>query len=211
MEWYWILLACLSGLAAAGLLDSVLTRRKNYVRNRAAEDAAPHAWLIGRQETLTAFRFGKQTMDKNGCCCVAAYNAGCLLSLGGTHSLPDTIRHFDTYLGYNLFGFLGGSPWAIRGYFRRRGYRTVYRGFLFRRRRGDVDAFLRSAPVCIVLFKHRGSAAMHYAAVRWDADAGRFRTCNADTCIDSFAGQLRLCGRTLIGIWAISPETERVK
>ena len=202
----WIILPILAAAAAAVVIDNYVTRRFNHRRNAAAEAARPVPRLIADQSTLRAYRFGKKTLDYNGCCAVAVYNALRLLEPEAEHRLTDVVRALDTYLGYNAWGLLGGSPPAIGRFFRGRGYRVRFTACLRRRGRASVDACVRASRVGILLYRNPGSLSMHYAAVRWDESDGRFEYFNRNGHAASLDRYLTDTHRQLLGIWVVTDE-----
>ena len=199
----WIAAAILAAVVTAVFIDNFLTRRSNHHRNTTEEEQRPVPRLISDQNTLRAYRFGKWTLDRNGCCAVAVYNALCLLEPGTPHRLSAVIRSLDTYLGYNAWGLLGGSPPAVGRYFRKRGFRVRFMTCVPRCDHAAVDACIRTSQVCIALFRHPGSLSMHYAAVRWNTETGCFDRYNYNGHEVSFDRYLNASGKHLIGIWCI--------
>lgn len=97
----------------------------------------------------------------NGCAWVATFNVNVMLKMV-TH--PRDIIYFYEHWGAIAWGAFGVMPDAVADYYRIRGRRVK----MYMRMWKGMDNAIKKSKACILLYKNRGSASMHYIALRWD-------------------------------------------
>ena len=170
--------------------SSYPNRKSNKEHNVEQAKKLPSGF-IENQDTLNNYKIGWGTMDKNGCGCVAVYNA--MILLGDTPSLPDVIEYYDRFYRNILFAFLGTSPFSIKSYFQDKGY-DVITGHL-----DKIDETAKKHRASIILYIH--SSGMHYVAFSYDEKIQKFVFHNPEIecdSIDEFLGD-----NTVFQVWYI--------
>ncbi len=199
----WLIVAVVAVcVVTVAVTDSITTRQRNYNHN-INQSVSNVSGFIEEQYLCSAFRFGKSTIDNNGCGCIAAYNA--MVILGEQMSFPDTIKWFDNYFGYLFWGYCGTNPFDIGLFFKAKGYRiTVVDLHCFFT---DRDVIAKNAKANIVLYRGKGLV-YHYVAYSYDAKKKLFIFHNPHyecTSIVNFLNYIysKTGNATLYGTWHI--------
>lgn len=129
--------------------------------------------LNQKNEYISKYRFGYNTIGPVGCGLVAIYNA--LLLLGDKMEFCDVIRELETN-GVLFQGFCGTHPLAIAQFFSKRGYEVNVTLNNFDETAANGDA------ANIMYYKH--SSGEHYVAIKYKDE--------------SFEGYNTFCENTLI-------------